>query len=436
MVTVDDSSLCNDISLHKDDPDIAGRHYCFDAKVQTTFSSKSHADHMHGAGPGVLAAFMLSSILTLLLSVFTLALQHFEHLNRTNWITQRLKHYSPDPKNPLGFWIEQLELFVLALSDQQLLTGLLLLVCAYGKYWSFSLRCGGNNMWHAVDVVCFSSLTHAATLLTLRSYFRRHRILAAIRVLFMYIIYILLLVALVHILKPDHKVNDRPKLASPMAKFWHGASYIEIIGILVLYLATYLPIFLSKEAMKVRICLAMNANELPAALAAWKPYQRRKDMWFREYIRASWFNVYKVIRSRLTKFAVIFCQYYVNAGCVPVLGYAGAVTYYVAFGLGFMGLKVVKNNLTTNWSFGQLLPVFVVLLPFHTLIGSIAGECRSIVCLSGQRLIVLDARQQRITDEEKDDGANSMVFVLPINTPATPSTSEDQSRDYSLPSNA
>jgi hypothetical protein len=324
------------------------------------------------------------------------------------------------------FWIEHLELFVLALSDQQLLTGLLLLICAYGKYWDFSVQCGGNNMWNAIDVGCFSCLTHAATLLTLRSYFRRHRILAAVRVVFMYIIYILLLVAIVHILKPNHKENGRPKLSSPLTKFWHATSYIELVGIFWVYLITYLPIFLSKEAMRVRICLAMNANELPSALAEWEPYQRQMDKWFDQYTRITWFNPYKVIRSHLTKSAVVFSRRFEKAGpwarilfwtfseiLFPFWSTPVLLLILWLYGLGFMGLRIAQNNVTTNWSFGQWLPIFVVLLPFHTFIGSIAGEFLLTFCW----YCWTNNRSRETTNYTRGNPLG--IYALPSNTACT-----------------
>lgn len=341
----------------------------------------------------VLASFMLSSLLTILVSSFTLLLQHNEHLRhlgQESWMTRRLHRYPQYREHGMGHMIKHLELFVLALSDQQLLTGYLLLVVAFIKYWNFSVTCGGNNMWDAIDVGCFSSLTHAATLLTLRSYFRRHRILATVRFVSMCSIYILLLVGNIFILKPLDVFNNRPKLSSPMTRFWHGTSYVEIFGILALYLATYLPILLPRKTMRVRICLAINAENLPEALKEWHATlscQCHDGAWAHTCTRAGWLKPFRLIRCLLTRFGVCISKWYITAvpwtrailwicceimfpfGITPVL-----LFFLWLYGLGFMCLKVAHNNLPTSWSFGQLLPVFLVFLPFATLIGSIAGE--------------------------------------------------------------
>jgi hypothetical protein len=81
----------------------------------------------------ILVAFTLSSILTLLVLTFTLWLQHLKHVGQENLVTKYLKQYLSHKANPIRFWIRQSEIFILALSDQQLLTGLLLLACAYSK---------------------------------------------------------------------------------------------------------------------------------------------------------------------------------------------------------------------------------------------------------------------------------------------------------------
>ncbi|KAF4282729.1 hypothetical protein KXX16_000818 [Aspergillus fumigatus] len=87
------------------------------------------------------------------------------------------------------FWIRVLTALVHQLSDQQLVTELLLLVCGYAQYWRSSVHHGANNLRTVTNVVCYSSFTHAATLLSLRPYFQRHRKLATLRAFTMYIIY-------------------------------------------------------------------------------------------------------------------------------------------------------------------------------------------------------------------------------------------------------
>lgn len=83
------------------------------------------------------------------------------------------------------------------------------------------------------------------------AYFQRHRKLATARVVIMYIIYGLWLVVAVRIISPN-KPKDSEKLPSVASKFRHAATVIEVIGIMWIYLLTYLPVFLSEQAAEVR----------------------------------------------------------------------------------------------------------------------------------------------------------------------------------------
>src|SRR5439155_10156165 len=101
-----------------------------------------------------MVSFILTGALTLSLS----------------YITMWLRRYKG--RNNYPFWISVMEDLLLALSDQQLVTGLLLLVISYAKW---PLVPGlNNNLQAAADLTYFSSITHCTTLMTLAPYFRRH----------------------------------------------------------------------------------------------------------------------------------------------------------------------------------------------------------------------------------------------------------------------
>ena len=91
-------------------------------------------------------------------------------------------------------WNEAVESAVLMFSDLQVLTGVAVLVCGLSQ-----LRCGISTYhWQVmVNLAWFSSLTHLATLTSLRSHFRKRPTMAIWRVLLMGITLGLLLAALV-----------------------------------------------------------------------------------------------------------------------------------------------------------------------------------------------------------------------------------------------
>ena len=90
-------------------------------------------------------------------------------------------------------WSDALQNAVLAFGDQQIVTGIAILVSAYAQ-----IHCG-LQLYHwqiAVDLALFSSITHLTTLTCLRGYFRERKSLRTIRLIFMGTIYIMLSVAL------------------------------------------------------------------------------------------------------------------------------------------------------------------------------------------------------------------------------------------------
>ena len=90
-------------------------------------------------------------------------------------------------------WSEALQNAVLAFSDQQVVTGIAILVSAYVQISR------GLQVYHwqvAVDLALFSSITHLTTLTCLRGYFRKRKSLRIIRLVFMGTIGIMLSVAL------------------------------------------------------------------------------------------------------------------------------------------------------------------------------------------------------------------------------------------------
>jgi hypothetical protein len=83
-----------------------------------------------------------------------------------------------------------IEDFVLSLSDQQLITGLLLVTLAYPKYYSDS----SPNLPIAADLCVFSMITHFATISTIKSVLRKHSKMAPFRMLLVFISLIMWLV--------------------------------------------------------------------------------------------------------------------------------------------------------------------------------------------------------------------------------------------------
>lgn len=197
---------------------------------------------------------------------------------------------------------------------------------------------------------------------------------------------------------------------------------------MALYLMTYIPIFLSREATRVRICIAMNPAELQDALDHWPPYQQAQP--------SKWtlHHPYKLVRHGITRAMVWYSERCVAAHTsrrVVYLRFLQLAAEFLFlpwlltpvflllmwfFGLGFMIFKVHTTNLTTSWSFGQLLPVFLVLLPFFTLVGTIVGMYLQLIFWLQKTHTLLDAgslqTQYSTTQPPGHSGSRSINLSL------------------------
>ena len=142
----------------------------------------------------------------------------------------------------------------------------MVLVCAFVEYYRTSLG-GNDNLWHAADVACFSMVSHAATVLALRAFFRENKTLAAVRVSLMITVFALRATIGYHMLHTDGPHH----MSKPIFRFWQGATYIEFVGLIWAYILTCVPIFIFKEAVAVGRAKSSNDNlGLGESLRIWE----------------------------------------------------------------------------------------------------------------------------------------------------------------------
>ncbi|KAI1843013.1 hypothetical protein JX266_010866 [Neoarthrinium moseri] len=126
------------------------------------------------AGIGVVAAFLTSASLTLFATILCLVLSRNNTLPTYNPIDEFFRHYMCEPvQNLIGHhnsqvWGRVLYDMVVGLSDQQLVTGIALLVTAIIKLYNGSITVYHLNI--VTDLVWFSSNTHLLSLLVVRSF--------------------------------------------------------------------------------------------------------------------------------------------------------------------------------------------------------------------------------------------------------------------------
>lgn len=342
------------------------------------------------AGPGVIIGFLLTGALTYTSSFIIIWLRRIASRNgQPPSLLRRLTphHASTDP---VAFWISAETEFVIQLSDQQLLVGLLLIVCAYIKYWPSAVVFGADNLWTAGDIVCFSIFTHAATLFSLRAHFRHHLRLATARIMVMVLVYVLWLIIAILELSPN-KPKDSDKKTSMLSNFWHTAITLEALGISWIFLIVYLPLFLSEEATTVRNVISEGREDRFEVIKTWTNHHRRRRSSLGSTGRVGWkrYNPYAIVRSQLTRLAVRFAEDYVQPAssakrwllwCTAELLFpwyiaSSVITLVWIFSLGALIVSLVQSGLASDtWSFGQLLPAVLVLLPFQSFITAVAGQ--------------------------------------------------------------
>lgn len=365
-------------------------------EARDTLASDSTTDP-DVSGPGVIVGFLLANTLTVLASYAALYTRRKEDINpnaRMFGIRAR-------------YWSRLLGEFVLSLSDQQLLTGLIMLVVGMARYYFTSVTLGANNMWTAADTVVFSSVTHGATMLAARPYFRKHPNRSIFRVGVMCTIYMLWLAIAVNILSPVKPMASK-KLSRRLTDFWHAATYIEAIGVAWMYFIVITPLFVSKNAAQVRSAIAQLASSDKVAhrLAAWEGYIRFRRISSAEFKPtcdigsgpfgrllcilekfAREYATYDAISSRIAGQAGSFCRLYIahdSRRRHRVLWFMAEIFWpwwtsvmiiglLWMFGFTIMIVNIIQNGLGSDWGFGQLLSPALILLPIYELIIAIIG---------------------------------------------------------------
>ncbi|KAF8847941.1 hypothetical protein BDZ45DRAFT_733250 [Acephala macrosclerotiorum] len=270
------------------------------------------------AGPGVFVGFILTGAITLLVSLVLSRLEvHIlsSDTPKSRCIIRLARRLAPgNIHTPLEFWKKVLEKLVLGLSDQQLLTGLLLLPIALVKYWG---RGDWGDLYYAADLAFFSSITHAATLLALQTYFRRYFWMTLIRLILTGITFILWAFVALYQAYQDLKPSYLMPLSLDAIPIVVGVfEVLEVAGLLWVYWNIVLPLYISEPALLAR-----------SATLPWK------------------------IRYPLLIFLFIL-------------------------GLALLAWDMQASGLQSSWGFGQLLPTFLVLLPFYQLAETYVEEKR------------------------------------------------------------
>lgn len=291
--------------------------------------------------------------------------------------------------DPLHFWINLISSFLIGLSDQQLVMGLLVLAIITGtKGASFS-------MLFAQYISFFTLLTHAATFSSMRHFFRIYRRLTSIRVMVMlaaYCLWMAVNVAMFQIMRqimhlpglPDDTIGELDETMQSMITIFG----VEAGVMTWVYLGMIPSLFMSDELIEVRKVIAkwpMRSEVLDtSAISNWiekldtGSYKIRADGQTR--------RLFKISEILLAPFA-LFCRIFLRTSSKPgrtllwfiaEIFFAWALVPLVLL-IIFLALLVylilVSDQYAsrTEWNFGQIVTIAVVVLPLWSLIQNYAS---------------------------------------------------------------
>jgi hypothetical protein len=283
------------------------------------------------------------------------------------------KGTSPEPPTEaqLKPWRDLLEEFIQSVSDQQLITGLLLVSLAIAKYWSLDDL---ENLSIAGDLAFFSIITHFATVFTLERPLRKLPMLALIRMCLVFItlfMWILITVKLVKILLYTRLITN----IGALGWFSLVISIVEMVGATWVFWDICMLLFVAEDVLEARRAIGRELrpklNDLESI--RWVPEQG-----------------YSYLLSRLV---MRFCKLYLkpkNWLLQALLWVIAEIIFPIRFGnillfillvIGIINviLDMVTSGLQKSWGFGQLLPAFMLLLPFFSLAQNCASKSFRII---------------------------------------------------------
>jgi hypothetical protein len=297
-------------------------------------------------------------------------------------VLRLLKACSPhDAEDPVEFWTPILEGFVLNLSDQQLITGLLIVALSWAKYFYAqdysSLRIAG-------DLAFFSMITHYATVFAVQRMLREHFKLALLRMVLVFITFVWWLVI---------------EISTSFAFFFYAqngiygkyllaliSSVVEIVGFVWVFWAMCLGVSASDLTLKARKAIGEGdwANsDSRQHIVEWLdsssqdhrlPKSTLGHITFPLWRSLSW--LFEQLGRLYITAKSPFLKEFLRIVAVLVFPFRFGYMQIVLFSLGIVNLSVdlALYGLASTWGFGQLLPTAMVILPFFSLAGVYARE--------------------------------------------------------------
>ncbi|KAL4741925.1 hypothetical protein BDV11DRAFT_167830 [Aspergillus similis] len=189
--------------------------------------------------------------------------------------------------NPMGKWDKSLKAVVLAMSDQQLVTGIAIIISGY-----YQLHCNLSLYhWQIITTLTwFSSITHLATMPFLQQYLQQHKYIFYLRVFLMSGLAIMLAVAILPAgyLTPDMLVHPA-KCAMDLSNFafifrtGNGHTIISVFILLSALLVRLVRMFSVSKNISARVLRFLRDTWLKSIIYLFKKL-REYPQWVKLFI--------------------------------------------------------------------------------------------------------------------------------------------------------
>ena len=257
-----------------------------------------------------------------------------------------------------------LQSLVLSFSDQQLITGLSILIVAFNQHCTISTYHFGI----VIDIACFSTITHLASLFSLRVFFQERVFLRWLRMSGMTAILIMIIAGT--IIRNQSQFSDA--LTCPvqcsidkMSETTYSPRFTAGVIILSLEYLFVLPM-MSKSLMhgitsKITRHMTIPSSQkmLTQSRSQDKPV-RFIDLWRDVRVITLWWRFWLEM-----------------IGPMAIMGLTGNAIWLLVLAVkdrSPSGIEVNGTNTQNVWSFGQLLAVFTLVLPLLNVIEAYQGE--------------------------------------------------------------
>lgn len=242
-----------------------------------------------------------------------------------------------------------MERFLLSLSDQQLLTGIAVVITAFSRHCSISYVSFGI----ATQLAWCSCITHLVTLASLRTYLDENGRTKRLRIGLVTIMFVLLLAMVVYLSSADPVVPVEQTLFQCAT---HWLSYSVIANVYSLAISNFggLQELIPKWRVSVfdKSGVSINAPE------------RVREFWK----QSPYHNTLSNREMEETSFVVIIDQY--SSSMWSRLMAILITSAYQVFAIIWRGLLHHKNH----WGFGQIMPVILIALPVVSAIEGYWGK--------------------------------------------------------------